>query len=132
MIIQGLRPVIPKNTHPKLAELLEKCWQQDPASRPDFSEIIENLKQIAKEVRFWFAHDSLPMLRLFITVRQMTSFLLLFSFLGNFHFLRVYIHELISSNTFHHHDQYIANPINNRLTVIITRKQQVKKITVFL
>ncbi|KAF3945914.1 hypothetical protein CMV_027760 [Castanea mollissima] len=47
---QGLRPIIPKHTHPKLAELLEKCWQQDPALRPDFSEIIEILQQTAKEV----------------------------------------------------------------------------------
>ncbi|KAK1303427.1 Serine/threonine-protein kinase HT1 [Acorus calamus] len=50
VVQKGLRPTIPKNTLPKLAELLEKCWQQDPTLRPDFSEIIENLKQIAKEV----------------------------------------------------------------------------------
>ncbi|KAM2008949.1 hypothetical protein ACFX16_003790 [Malus domestica] len=47
---KGLRPTIPKNTPPKLAELLEKCWQQDPAPRPDFSEIIENLQTLAEEV----------------------------------------------------------------------------------
>ncbi|KAM1121961.1 hypothetical protein TB2_003459 [Malus domestica] len=47
---KGLRPTIPKNTPPKLAELLEKCWQQDPATRPDFSEIIENLQTLAEEV----------------------------------------------------------------------------------
>ncbi|CAN6554555.1 unnamed protein product [Malus baccata var. baccata] len=46
---KGLRPTIPKNTPPKLAELLEKCWQQDPATRPDFSEIIENLQTLAEE-----------------------------------------------------------------------------------
>ncbi|KAJ7001548.1 serine/threonine-protein kinase STY46 isoform X2 [Populus alba] len=50
VVQKGLRPTIPKNTQPKLAELLEKCWQQDPALRPDFSEIIEILQQIAKEV----------------------------------------------------------------------------------
>ncbi|XP_052308150.1 serine/threonine-protein kinase STY46 isoform X19 [Populus trichocarpa] len=49
VVQKGLRPTIPKNTQPKLAELLEKCWQQDPALRPDFSEIIEILQQIAKE-----------------------------------------------------------------------------------
>lgn len=47
---QGLRPAIPKNTHPKFVELLERCWQQDPTLRPDFSEIIEILQQLAKEV----------------------------------------------------------------------------------
>ncbi|CAN1192558.1 Serine/threonine-protein kinase STY8 [Linum perenne] len=45
-----LRPTIPKHANPKLAELLERCWQQDPSLRPDFSEIIEVLQHIAKEV----------------------------------------------------------------------------------
>jgi hypothetical protein len=47
---QGLRPTIPKHTHSKLGELLQKCWQQDPAERPDFSEILETLQRIAEEV----------------------------------------------------------------------------------
>ncbi|XP_048429852.1 serine/threonine-protein kinase STY46-like [Pyrus x bretschneideri] len=47
---KGLRLTIPMNTPPKLAELLDKCWQQDPVSRPDFSEIIEILQALAKEV----------------------------------------------------------------------------------
>uniref|UniRef100_A0A7N0T0N7 non-specific serine/threonine protein kinase n=1 Tax=Kalanchoe fedtschenkoi TaxID=63787 RepID=A0A7N0T0N7_KALFE len=50
VVQKGLRPTIPKNTHPKLAELLERCWQQEPEMRPDFPEIIEILQQIAKEV----------------------------------------------------------------------------------
>ncbi|KAJ4851539.1 Serine/threonine-protein kinase sty46 [Turnera subulata] len=50
VVQKGLRPTIPKHTHPKLVELLERCWQQDPALRPDFSEIIPILQQIAKEV----------------------------------------------------------------------------------
>ncbi|KAL2254915.1 UNVERIFIED_CONTAM: Serine/threonine-protein kinase STY46 [Sesamum indicum] len=50
VVQKGLRPTIPKHTHPKLAELLERCWQQDPALRPDFSELIEILQQISKEV----------------------------------------------------------------------------------
>ncbi|KAL8543401.1 hypothetical protein ACS0TY_004075 [Phlomoides rotata] len=50
VVQKGLRPSIPKNTHPRLSELLERCWQQDPALRPDFSELIEILKKIAKEV----------------------------------------------------------------------------------
>ncbi|KAK3015156.1 hypothetical protein RJ639_005302 [Escallonia herrerae] len=45
-----LRPTIPKHTNTKLAELLERCWQQDPTLRPDFPEIIEILQQISKEV----------------------------------------------------------------------------------
>ncbi|KAK9944258.1 hypothetical protein M0R45_009832 [Rubus argutus] len=50
VVQKGLRPTIPKHTHPKLTELLEKCWQQDPALRPDFSEIIEMLHPLAKEI----------------------------------------------------------------------------------
>lgn len=50
VVQKGLRPTIPKHTNPKLTELLERCWQQDPALRPDFAEIIEILQQIAKEV----------------------------------------------------------------------------------
>ncbi|XP_022748519.1 serine/threonine-protein kinase STY46-like isoform X2 [Durio zibethinus] len=50
VVQKGLRPTIPKHTNPKLTELLERCWQQDPALRPDFSEIIGILQQIAKEV----------------------------------------------------------------------------------
>ncbi|KAG8497647.1 hypothetical protein CXB51_008852 [Gossypium anomalum] len=50
VVQKSLRPTIPKNTHPRLGELLERCWQQDPTQRPDFSEIIEILQQIDKEV----------------------------------------------------------------------------------
>ncbi|KAH1163392.1 hypothetical protein GLYMA_01G161600v4 [Glycine max] len=50
VVQKGLRPTIPKNTHPRLSELLQRCWQQDPTQRPNFSEIIEILQQIAKEV----------------------------------------------------------------------------------
>ncbi|GAV78579.1 ACT domain-containing protein/Pkinase_Tyr domain-containing protein [Cephalotus follicularis] len=50
VVQKGLRPKIPKHTHPKLTELLESCWQQDPTLRPNFSEIIVILQQIAKEV----------------------------------------------------------------------------------
>ncbi|KAI5581973.1 hypothetical protein BDE02_07G054100 [Populus trichocarpa] len=50
VVRKGLRPTIPKHTHPKLAELLETCWQQDPNQRPNFSQIIDILQQIVKEV----------------------------------------------------------------------------------
>ncbi|KAL4347186.1 hypothetical protein GQ457_17G002160 [Hibiscus cannabinus] len=51
VVQKGLRPIIPKTTNPKLADLLERCWQLDPTLRPDFSEIIEILQQIANEVK---------------------------------------------------------------------------------
>ncbi|KAL1073000.1 hypothetical protein V6Z11_D11G191000 [Gossypium hirsutum] len=50
VVQKSLRPTIPKHTHPRLRELLERCWLQDPSQRPNFSEIIDILKQIAKEV----------------------------------------------------------------------------------
>ncbi|TYJ10108.1 hypothetical protein E1A91_A11G185800v1 [Gossypium mustelinum] len=50
VVQKNLRPTIPKHTHPRLRELLERCWLQDPSQRPNFSEIIDILKQIAKEV----------------------------------------------------------------------------------
>lgn len=50
VVQKGLRPTIPKNTHPRLAELLERCWQQDPTLRPDFTEILVILQDLAKEV----------------------------------------------------------------------------------
>ncbi|XP_030523738.1 serine/threonine-protein kinase STY17-like isoform X2 [Rhodamnia argentea] len=50
VVQKGLRPSIPKGTIPELAELLQRCWQQDPKRRPNFSEILEILQQIAKEV----------------------------------------------------------------------------------
>ncbi|KAF9600451.1 hypothetical protein IFM89_009366 [Coptis chinensis] len=50
VVQKGLRPTVPKQTHPKLVQLLERCWQQEPTLRPDFSEIIKILQQIAKEV----------------------------------------------------------------------------------
>ncbi|XP_011003100.1 PREDICTED: dual specificity protein kinase shkB-like isoform X1 [Populus euphratica] len=50
VVQQGLRPSIPSHSHPKLAELLERCWQQDPSLRPDFSEILELLQQLDRMV----------------------------------------------------------------------------------
>ncbi|CAD6248363.1 unnamed protein product [Miscanthus lutarioriparius] len=51
VVQKGIRPMIPKDTHPKLIELLQKCWHRDPAERPDFSEILEILQKLSKEVR---------------------------------------------------------------------------------
>ncbi|KAL2346204.1 hypothetical protein Fmac_000204 [Flemingia macrophylla] len=45
---KGLRPKIPRHTHPKLVELLHMCWHQDPSSRPNFSEILEFLLHVTK------------------------------------------------------------------------------------
>ncbi|KAL0360480.1 UNVERIFIED_CONTAM: Serine/threonine-protein kinase STY46 [Sesamum radiatum] len=50
VVQKGLRPAIPRNTHPLLVELLEKCWQQDPSLRPEFSEILEILQYMGRKM----------------------------------------------------------------------------------
>ncbi|XP_057796966.1 serine/threonine-protein kinase STY46-like isoform X2 [Salvia miltiorrhiza] len=50
VVQKGLRPTIPGHTHPLVVELLERCWQQEPSLRPEFSEITEILQCIGKKV----------------------------------------------------------------------------------
>ncbi|KAG1691126.1 hypothetical protein DVH05_027201 [Phytophthora capsici] len=40
---QRMRPALPRNTPPKITELIEHCWNQDPTRRPDFSSIVKVL-----------------------------------------------------------------------------------------
>ncbi|KAH0973152.1 hypothetical protein GBA52_025308 [Prunus armeniaca] len=42
VVQKALRPTIPKTTHPRLAELLERCWQQDPTHRPPLLQYCRN------------------------------------------------------------------------------------------
>ncbi|KAK1404020.1 Serine/threonine-protein kinase STY46 [Heracleum sosnowskyi] len=48
---QGLRPDIPKDAHPKLLDLMQKCWEASPSKRPSFSEIRIELEKILQEVQ---------------------------------------------------------------------------------
>ncbi|GMN34880.1 hypothetical protein TIFTF001_004949 [Ficus carica] len=50
VVHKGLRPTIPAHTDPMLAELMERCWQQEPSLRPQFSEILEILQLMSKRV----------------------------------------------------------------------------------
>ncbi|GAV56685.1 ACT domain-containing protein/Pkinase_Tyr domain-containing protein [Cephalotus follicularis] len=50
VVQEGLRPTICEQTHPKVVELLERCWHHDPLLRPEFSEILEILQRLAREV----------------------------------------------------------------------------------
>ncbi|XP_038696806.1 serine/threonine-protein kinase STY46-like isoform X2 [Tripterygium wilfordii] len=47
---QGLRPDLPENTHPKLLELMQRCWEAVPNNRPSFSEITAELETLLPEV----------------------------------------------------------------------------------
>ena len=49
---QGWRPALPKTIEedwPLLARLVEACWDQEPADRPEFSEIVERLSAVERE-----------------------------------------------------------------------------------
>ncbi|XP_016648014.1 PREDICTED: serine/threonine-protein kinase STY46-like isoform X1 [Prunus mume] len=50
VVQKGLRPTIPSHTNPMLMELMERCWQQEPSLRPEFSEIVKMLQHIARTV----------------------------------------------------------------------------------
>eukprot|EP00898_Chlorokybus_atmophyticus_P008420 jgi/Chlat1/857/Chrsp104S01193 len=41
VVQKGLRPPIPRGTHPLLVQLMEACWQSVPSQRPEFNEILE-------------------------------------------------------------------------------------------
>ncbi|KAL7117747.1 hypothetical protein ACP275_03G092800 [Erythranthe tilingii] len=48
---QGLRPELPKNAHPKLIEIMQKCWEALPIDRPPFSEIRIELEELLQQVK---------------------------------------------------------------------------------
>ena len=47
---QNLRPTIPEDCHPLIAELMRKCWDKDEAVRPEFSEVVAELETVQEEV----------------------------------------------------------------------------------
>lgn len=47
---QGLRPELPDNMHPKLLDLMQRCWEGVPGKRPSFTEITVELEQLLQEV----------------------------------------------------------------------------------
>ncbi|EPS59361.1 hypothetical protein M569_15448, partial [Genlisea aurea] len=47
---QGLRPELPSNIHPKLADLMKRCWEVVQTSRPSFSEIKIEIEELLCEV----------------------------------------------------------------------------------
>ncbi|KAL5560332.1 hypothetical protein UlMin_036543 [Ulmus minor] len=47
---QGLRPELPSDAHPKLLELMERCWDGTPCNRPTFSDIRAELENLLLQV----------------------------------------------------------------------------------
>eukprot|EP00243_Klebsormidium_subtile_P002380 TRINITY_DN14729_c0_g1_i1.p1 TRINITY_DN14729_c0_g1~~TRINITY_DN14729_c0_g1_i1.p1 ORF type:complete len:587 (+),score=127.70 TRINITY_DN14729_c0_g1_i1:492-2252(+) len=50
VVQKGLRPTIPKTCHPKLAEVMHRCWSTNPSERPEFSEVTKLLQEALKSV----------------------------------------------------------------------------------
>ncbi|KAH9757511.1 hypothetical protein KPL71_016418 [Citrus sinensis] len=48
---QGLRPDLPENAHPKLIDLMQRCWDAVSDNRPSFSEIKLELEVLLQEVQ---------------------------------------------------------------------------------
>ncbi|TKY51386.1 Receptor-interacting serine/threonine-protein kinase 4 [Spatholobus suberectus] len=49
-ILQGLRPELPKHGHPKLLDLMQRCWEAIPSNRPSFNEITVELENLLLEM----------------------------------------------------------------------------------
>ncbi|KAL8515115.1 hypothetical protein ACS0TY_013997 [Phlomoides rotata] len=47
---QGLRPELPKNAHPKILDLMQRCWEALPCNRPSFTEIRTELEEFLQGV----------------------------------------------------------------------------------
>ncbi|KAH0679962.1 hypothetical protein KY290_023754 [Solanum tuberosum] len=47
---QGLRPELPENAHPRLLDLMQRCWVDIPSDRPSFSEIKVELELLLHEI----------------------------------------------------------------------------------
>ncbi|XP_068661889.1 serine/threonine-protein kinase STY46-like isoform X2 [Aristolochia californica] len=47
---QGLRPELSNNTHPKLLDLMQRCWEGDSSKRPSFAEITTELEDLLHEI----------------------------------------------------------------------------------
>uniref|UniRef100_A0A2P2LTC2 Serine/threonine-protein kinase HT1-like isoform X2 n=1 Tax=Rhizophora mucronata TaxID=61149 RepID=A0A2P2LTC2_RHIMU len=46
---QGLRPDLPQDAHPRLLDLMQRCWEAIPEKRPSFSEILVELEAFLQE-----------------------------------------------------------------------------------
>ena len=46
VVERGLRPPVPPDTPPAVADLMQRCWAADPVMRPPFTRICEELAAI--------------------------------------------------------------------------------------
>jgi len=45
------KPSIPESCPPKLAKLLDECFQRNPEARPNFTDILETLEQVDHDIK---------------------------------------------------------------------------------
>ncbi|KAK9080772.1 hypothetical protein SSX86_000530 [Deinandra increscens subsp. villosa] len=57
---QGRRPDLPTNTHPKVLELMQRCWGTDASIRPSFSEIKVELERLLQEIQGTVKEEATP------------------------------------------------------------------------
>ncbi|WRX30109.1 Serine-threonine/tyrosine-protein kinase [Theobroma cacao] len=50
----GLRPDLPEAAHPKLLDMMQRCWEAAPDKRPSFSEITAEFETLFEEVKVEF------------------------------------------------------------------------------
>ncbi|CAA6671216.1 unnamed protein product [Spirodela intermedia] len=50
VVYLGIRPAIPQECPPVLAEIMSRCWDVDPDVRPHFTEIVEMLEKAEAEL----------------------------------------------------------------------------------
>lgn len=48
---QGLRPELPKNIHPSISHITQRCWDSEPNKRPDFSTITVELEHLLEKIQ---------------------------------------------------------------------------------
>jgi hypothetical protein len=48
---QGLRPGLPKKAHPKLLDIMQRCWEADPSKRPAFPDILVEVEDLLSHVQ---------------------------------------------------------------------------------
>lgn len=46
VMVQGLRPEVPADAHPRLGALIRACWAPVPEQRPDVSGVVAELEAI--------------------------------------------------------------------------------------
>ena len=49
-VLKGKRPTITKPCPDKLLDLMQRCWSHDPKGRPPFTEVVETLDEILREL----------------------------------------------------------------------------------